>query len=323
MPCRDGAWQRHCSAGSTPVYRVRSRQRRSLSVMCGSGPSWRVTDTRGCAAVQPSRPISWRVHLEFIQAGFRGVREYGGAWAPPGSIPRHQRVRAQAGGSGLVRHQLAIRAETERRLSDRPSVAGHSKLARRRRPSGSRRYVSHHGRSRVFALLTSAHHAPSWRLALIVLAAIAASWSWPLSSSARACRSRPETARVRIIAALADPLDGEVELDDLQLGCCRGYAQKAMAQDSTQGPPRRAALISIARFSAEGSILNLLPAACHAPDGRRARHRDSPGSQSRCRRRGRRRGPDDPGVQPPQLSQEPAEGTPTQGGAHGRSSSTR
>ena len=97
-----------------------------------------------------------------------------------------------------------------------------------------------------------------WRVALIVVAAIGVIVAAAILVVSSRVSIRSETARVGLIAALESQLDGEVELDDLRLRVfprlrAEGRGLRIRHRGRRDVPP----LISIERFSAEGSLLSL------------------------------------------------------------------
>lgn len=97
-----------------------------------------------------------------------------------------------------------------------------------------------------------------WRLALIIVAAVAVIVAAAVLALASRVAISSEAARVRLIAALEVQLDAEVELDDLRLRVLPGLRAEGRGlrirhKGRRDVPP----LISIARFSAEGSFMSL------------------------------------------------------------------
>jgi hypothetical protein len=97
-----------------------------------------------------------------------------------------------------------------------------------------------------------------WRLALLIVAAIAVVAVVAIVFVSSRVSISSETARARMIAVLESQLDGEVELDDLQLKVlprlrAEGRGLRIRHKGRHDVPP----LISIEHFSAEGSFISL------------------------------------------------------------------
>jgi hypothetical protein len=97
-----------------------------------------------------------------------------------------------------------------------------------------------------------------WRLALFILAAVAAIVVVAIVVLSSRVSFSSETARARMIAVLESQLNGEVELDDLQLKVlprlrAEGRGLRIRHRGRRDVPP----LISIDHFSAEGSFISL------------------------------------------------------------------
>src|SRR4249920_949033 len=97
-----------------------------------------------------------------------------------------------------------------------------------------------------------------WRLALLIVAAIAVVAVVAIVVVSSRVSISSETARARMIAVLESQLDGEVELDDLQLKVlprlrAEGRGLRIHHKGRRDVPP----LISVEHFSAEGSFISL------------------------------------------------------------------
>ena len=97
-----------------------------------------------------------------------------------------------------------------------------------------------------------------WRIALIVVAVIAAVMVAGFIAIGKRVSLSSEAGRVRLIAALESQLDAEVELDELRLKVwprlrAEGHGLRIRHNGRRDVPP----LISIAHFAAEGSLISL------------------------------------------------------------------